>query len=248
VKRGFTLIELLVVIAIIAILAAILFPVFASAKESAKKTTCIANLRNAGMSMAMYLADYDDAYPNTGDPYLWVGKRFRWPIMPYLGIGQRQESGSFDTDRNKGMILTCPSDHEAETQYDGTSYAYSAAFYHTSDQLSGMTLRNLIPGLNDPGTGAQTTSRTSTSVASPSTKGLIVEWLNSHKHDGKAVGFWGTIQPGLLPGEDRWTGARTLLFADLHAKFTAAGQQTPSVDDCPDINLTPGGILGSDLR
>ncbi len=62
-KRGFTLIELLVVIAIIAILAAILFPVFAQAKESAKKTACLSNARQIALANRIYLSDYDDVYP-----------------------------------------------------------------------------------------------------------------------------------------------------------------------------------------
>jgi prepilin-type N-terminal cleavage/methylation domain-containing protein len=62
-RKAFTLIELLVVIAIIAILAAILFPVFAQAKEAAKKTAALSNLKQSGTSMAIYLADNDDFFP-----------------------------------------------------------------------------------------------------------------------------------------------------------------------------------------
>src|SRR6185503_6610831 len=62
-KRAFTLIELLVVIAIIAILAAILFPVFAQAKESAKKTSGLSNTKQFGTAINMYAADYDDVFP-----------------------------------------------------------------------------------------------------------------------------------------------------------------------------------------
>ncbi|HHX38400.1 MAG TPA: DUF1559 domain-containing protein [Armatimonadetes bacterium] len=60
---GFTLIELLVVIAIIAILAAILFPVFARARENARKSTCQSNLKQIGMAVQMYAQDYDEIYP-----------------------------------------------------------------------------------------------------------------------------------------------------------------------------------------
>lgn len=63
-RKAFTLIELLVVIAIIAILAAILFPVFAQAKESARATTCLSNMRQLGTGMASYLVDNDGYYPN----------------------------------------------------------------------------------------------------------------------------------------------------------------------------------------
>ena len=65
VRRGFTLIELLVVIAIIVILAAILFPVFARAKEAANKTACISNLKQIGTAVSMYIQDNDDTYPDS---------------------------------------------------------------------------------------------------------------------------------------------------------------------------------------
>jgi len=77
-RRGFTLIELLVVIAIIAILAAILFPVFAQARETARMASCLSNLKQIGLGTMMYVQDYDETYPNckawgrmwTGD---WLG-------------------------------------------------------------------------------------------------------------------------------------------------------------------------------
>ena len=61
--RAFTLIELLVVIAIISILAAILFPVFARAREEGRRATCTSNLRQIGQALAMYTQDYDETYP-----------------------------------------------------------------------------------------------------------------------------------------------------------------------------------------
>src|SRR5678816_3817185 len=74
-RRGFTLIELLVVIAIIAILAAILFPVFAQAKAAAKKTACLSNNKQIGIALYMYLTDFDDLLPmaNYPAPPVYVG-------------------------------------------------------------------------------------------------------------------------------------------------------------------------------
>ena len=75
-RRGFTLIELLVVIAIIAILAAILFPVFARAREKARQTSCLSNMKQISLSMLMYIQDYDERLPATG----WAGtETVTWP-------------------------------------------------------------------------------------------------------------------------------------------------------------------------
>jgi len=76
-QRGFTLIELLVVIAIIAILAAILFPVFAQARESARAVSCISNLRQIGTAIHMYAQDYDEGFPMGTYP----GPR-NWEVNP----------------------------------------------------------------------------------------------------------------------------------------------------------------------
>lgn len=118
-RSGFTLIELLVVIAIIAILAAILFPVFAQAREKARATSCLSNNKQLGLGMAMYVEDYDETFPywswwyssdlgggpyNDGSPYgagfnHWESIWFN-AIYPYVKNGQ---------------IFTCPSTNDHST-------------------------------------------------------------------------------------------------------------------------------------
>lgn len=94
-RRGFTLIELLVVIAIIAILAAILFPVFARAREKARQTSCLSNMKQLGMGFAMYCSDSDGRFPPYYDNSNWPnGITWMQQIQPYLKNSQ---------------ILRCPS-------------------------------------------------------------------------------------------------------------------------------------------
>jgi prepilin-type N-terminal cleavage/methylation domain-containing protein/prepilin-type processing-associated H-X9-DG protein len=86
-KSAFTLIELLVVIAIIAILAAILFPVFAQAREKARQTTCLSNLKQMSLGMRMYVQDYDELYPpHRLGPNCCYPQAYTWKaaIFPYL--------------------------------------------------------------------------------------------------------------------------------------------------------------------
>ena len=83
-SKGFTLIELLVVIAIIAILAAILMPVFARARENARRTSCASNLKQIGSAAMLYVHDYDETFPKG---VLWPGTVWYEQFYPYTKNG-----------------------------------------------------------------------------------------------------------------------------------------------------------------
>ena len=109
-KRGFTLIELLVVIAIIAILAAILFPVFARAREKARQTSCLSNVKQLTLGALMYVNDYDetlfghiqgtrsDFYPPTGDFLNWPQQVYPYVKNEQLYVCPSRKSQTWDYD------------------------------------------------------------------------------------------------------------------------------------------------------
>jgi prepilin-type N-terminal cleavage/methylation domain-containing protein/prepilin-type processing-associated H-X9-DG protein len=116
-RKGFTLIELLVVVAIIAILAAILFPVFAQAREKARQSACLSNVKQLGTGIQMYLQDYDDVFP-----FNWYGPTpdFWWQTKPATGAGSGEAYKWMDVIypyvKNE-QVFTCPSDGAPRREY-----------------------------------------------------------------------------------------------------------------------------------
>ena len=111
-RNAFTLIELLVVIAIIAILAAILFPVFAQAREKARAISCLSNQKQLATGLYMYLQDFDEAYPMGQYQTLNVGTQYSWSdeVYPYVKNGSTytDPKTGFHAD-GKGGLFNCPS-------------------------------------------------------------------------------------------------------------------------------------------
>lgn len=232
--RGFTLIELLVVIGIIAILAGMLFPVYSWARGTAKRSRCQANLRQIGHAFSLYLADWSNIYPNTNDPYLWMGRRWRWPLRNHLALSSRPDPDAPDDPNrstgNSANVFLCPEDNSARDQWDATSYGWSAAFYHTPEQVNSMTTAHLWnPSVPGPACSPQSAS----DVRVPSKKAMVADWLSNHSEE--RVGWWD------------WRGSRNYLFADGHVRYLHASKIQPAVNGFPDINLTVDGIRGRDL-
>jgi prepilin-type N-terminal cleavage/methylation domain-containing protein/prepilin-type processing-associated H-X9-DG protein len=113
-NKAFTLIELLVVIAIIAILAAILFPVFAQAREKARSISCLSNQKQIGTGVMMYVQDYDETYMMAdyfNDRGTWKDQH-EWPdvVYPYIKNGARGQNGDNVTvSWGQGGVFSCPS-------------------------------------------------------------------------------------------------------------------------------------------
>jgi prepilin-type N-terminal cleavage/methylation domain-containing protein len=154
-NRGFTLIELLVVVAIIAILAAILFPVFAQARARARQTACVSNARQIGLGVRMYVSDYDEtmplfnAYhtqPTAGEP---GHKGVEELLMPYVKSRQLfkcpDDVGSPTTDGSPSSAYGCsdvPAKSGSYAECYGSSYRFTRGTFST---VAGESTQNNSP-------------------------------------------------------------------------------------------------------
>ena len=145
-QLGFTLVELLVVLAIIGILAAILFPVFVQAREKARQSTCLSNLRQLGSAIALYTGDYDGQYP-----YGLDGLKHSGPLAAFFDEPYLTQAKSMPDVRNvllpyvhSDQVYRCPSEHSFDDDLApwssayarfGSSYSYHpyAAMLHEND-------------------------------------------------------------------------------------------------------------------
>jgi len=138
-RRAFTLIELLVVIAIIAILAAILFPVFAQARDKARQAACLSNCKQLGLAWVMYAQDYDETSPNPGFlGRMWVkdfGNKptrpddiyFQDLIRPYA----KNDDFAYCPSVGKEFVWTvAPTGFKSSFRVNGTSYWYNWFYWN----------------------------------------------------------------------------------------------------------------------
>jgi prepilin-type N-terminal cleavage/methylation domain-containing protein/prepilin-type processing-associated H-X9-DG protein len=224
-KAGFTLIELLVVIAIIAILAAILFPVFAKAREKARQITCLSNEKQLGLAFTQYEQDNDETVPpaHWNNEQGWAGE-----IYPYV-----KSTGAY----------TC-ADDPTQTVHNSDGTTATPVSFAMNDGLSvnggcPLSLMNapsltvlLLETRNSPVVVTQTDEDTANYTAKPPTS-----WESCDADGGDYNGWWGGstntyYATGVFPGEGftstpaHGMGANYLL-CDGHAKFITPNYVSP---------------------
>ncbi|MBS1715757.1 MAG: type II secretion system protein [Armatimonadetes bacterium] len=223
-RRGFTLIELLVVVAIVAILAAVLFPVFAQAKAAAKRTACLSNLRQTGLANDLYLNDSDDRMP-------WVPDEWLQTTPPVNPGGKRYAAGgpflplwhpySKNTDVFRSSLLTKQDESGWKSHFvgvwseEGRVDAAKGKSHYISDLLAE----------TDPASPRFTRGRTPLSVCTAKNTDVAgQEWLMSPFFEAGwwayAHGLWAV--EGDEPPPSGWSahnGGRNQLLFDGHVKW-----------------------------
>ncbi|MEO7714650.1 MAG: DUF1559 domain-containing protein [Capsulimonas sp.] len=262
-RNAFTLIELLVVIAIIAILAAILFPVFAKAREKARQISCLSNLKQIGLGMTQYTQDNDESFPIGVIPS-GLGQGWAGTIYPYVKSTGVFKCPDDDTSqRTNGAVVSYPVSYAANLNFlrtDGNS---------SDSRIGGQAIAALaapaktvllceVKGIFGPVTDP-TESGGLANVVSSVTNGNPGAGLYPFRTDRYAEG--GNLMTGCLNGSDcsaailkppygggyaARTGLHTdgsnYLMTDCHAKWyrgsSVSGGYVASAEDC-NYNGTP---------
>lgn len=238
---AFTLIELLVVIAIIAILAAILFPVFAQAREKARQTSCLSNMKQIGLGVMMYAQDYDETYPLGSHLLDTATAATTWQdlIEPYVKSGV-SGTGVNIVQRANAPFWICPSATPNPTNLPADPLAFPTADFQAtfySKAFSYINNSNLMPTMHRSALalgwfpmGIQGMA----AVDAPASRVLAIEGAgyvgntggdDTNNCTGKETGF--PDLPGRLLGRRenyaaaryRHSGGSNSVLADGHAKW-----------------------------
>jgi prepilin-type N-terminal cleavage/methylation domain-containing protein/prepilin-type processing-associated H-X9-DG protein len=190
-SRGFTLIELLVVIAIIAVLAAILFPVFAKARERALVTVCQSNLKQIGTAVGIYLADWDNRYP-TAYEFDTVRPPHKSPTITEALSSYVTDKGVWQCPKDSGELFHRDSGHSLE--YPTPPFFFKSLCGNYYDYL----------GINWPPYAGRIGGYLTSHIRKPSLAILLFEMRPWH-------GGYNQYEDGSLP-----KGPRNVLYCDGH--------------------------------
>lgn len=200
-SSGFTLIELLVVIAIIAILAAILFPVFARARENARRTACLSNMKQIGLGMMQYIQDYDEMY---------MVSEGATPTYALSRIGPYTKSD---------QILVCPSATNATTinvtNASGTGTTICSYYVTGSGTVGGTNYYWGLFGL--PPVSIASVSSPAATIAMSERSDTFADWHIDYMPDATPTG--GNSSDANTGVTARHLDGANYLFADGHAKW-----------------------------
>jgi len=217
-RKGFALIELLVVIAIIAILAGLLFPVFARARDRARDTACLSNARQIGMAVRMYVDDNEGCWPifhayHTGHPHLGI----EVALMPYAK----------DSD-----IFRCPSDNGGPA-LDGTGHST----YHSAFGCSYRFIKSCFSIVNGVSTENDRVLNRPTRIVrdglfvAPANTRIIrdemMPWADPKVDTAGRYGYAGWYRTWHSRGA-------TVILADGHAEFVTSGRRYDEMYGSPE--------------
>jgi prepilin-type N-terminal cleavage/methylation domain-containing protein/prepilin-type processing-associated H-X9-DG protein len=260
-KRGFTLIELLVVIAIIAILAAILFPVFAKVREKARQTSCLSNEKQLGLAFAQYYEDYDEKWPsgstaNTTPADEVSGDGWAATIYPYVkSTGLYKCPDDSTTGDTSGGVTYSPVSYAFNSNAAGgsdaqfTSPASTVALFEVQGPIAPLSVTWVSTTTTSDGytaNGAGLTVNNGTGAGSSlADNGLNLAGVAGFVY--ATSGFVGRTTPDLGSFTNQnalHTGGANYLMADDHAKWLR-GNAVSAGETATTANTYQNGNLAS---